>query len=138
VRDRLDGKRVSQTPTRNTEAHSEPLGAVHGQQLDRSRPRSGWRRRAVALVVLGGQVGQQRGSDTSPSTAWNSATAFTNRSRLSRRAAAAGLTADASSTSVPVVSMMPSDDVEQRLADVRAQHPQLAASSANRSSASAE
>ena len=56
---------------------------------------------------------------TSPSTAWNSATAFTNRSRLSRRAARrradrrGQLDVDAGGVDDPA------DQVEQRLADVR-------------------
>ena len=83
----------------------EALGAVHGEQLDRV----GLGRRgdveALAELVLGLEPGQQRRRGvTWPSTAWNSATAWTNRSRLSRRACAAGLTDEASSTSMPVVS----------------------------------
>ena len=62
---------------------------------------------------------------TSPSTDWNSATAFTKRSRLSRRAAAAcegrggELDVDAGRVDDPP------DHVEQRVADVAAQPPQL-------------
>ena len=41
-----------------------------------------------------------------PSTAWKSATAFTNRSRFSRRARAASLEEEANSVSMPQVSTM--------------------------------
>ena len=45
---------------------------------------------------------------------------------MSRRAAAAGLTAEASSTSVPVVSMIRRTTSSSGSPDVRAQHPELA------------
>ena len=45
VRDRLDGKRVSHTPTRKTECPLQALGPVHGEQLDRVGLASGSRRR---------------------------------------------------------------------------------------------
>ena len=75
---------------------------------------------------------------TSPSTAWKSATARTNRSRLSRRAAAAGVTAEASSTSTPVVSMIRRTMSSSGSPTWERSMRSSAASSANRSSASGE
>ena len=101
------GNLRSVTPTRKTDVPLQALGPVDGEQLDRVGLGRGGHVEALAVVVLGLELGQQRrAASPAPSTAWNSATAFTNRSRLSRRAAAAGLTDDASSTSMPVVSMI--------------------------------
>ncbi len=95
------------------DAHAEdrrplqPLRAVHREQLDRSRPRTASRPRGRCRPRPRPSARRSAPARvTSPSTAWKSATALTNRSRFSRRAAAALLTDDASSTSTPVTSMI--------------------------------
>ena len=59
MRDRLLGNRVSPTPDTEDRGPLQTLGAVDGQQLDRVGSGRGGDVEAVALVVLGGEVGEQ-------------------------------------------------------------------------------
>ena len=103
-RDWLVGNLRSVTPTRKTASHSSPLARWTVSSLTESASdgvatSSPWPNSSSASSQASSAA-----SVTWPSTAWNSATAWTKRSRFSRRAAAAGLTDEASSTSMPVVS----------------------------------
>ena len=126
VRDRLVGNFVSQTPTRNTASHSRPLARWTVSSLTESASVGVATSRPLPWLVLGrrGRPAAPAGV-TSPSTAWNSATALTNRSRLSRRARAAGLTDEAELDVDAGGVDDPADEVEQRLAGVAAQRAQL-------------
>ena len=125
MRERLDGNRVSQTPTRNTAAHSRPLARWTVSSLTESAAGRGRDVEAVALVVLGGEVGEQRGQRDV------AVDGLELRDRLDeevevvapRRGGGAdrGGQLDVDAGGVDDAA----DEVEQRLADVRAQHPQL-------------
>ena len=103
---RLVGNLRSVTPTRNTTSHSRPLARWTVSSLTESASDGVATSRPWPNSSSASSHASSAARVTWPSTAWNSATAWTNRSRLSRRAAAAGLTDEASSTSMPVVSMI--------------------------------
>ena len=137
-RPRLVGNFVSVTPTRNTASHSSPFARWTVSSFTESASlgvatSSPWPNSSSASSQAISAV-----SVTGPSIAWNSATACTNRSRLSRRADAAGLTEEASSTSMPVVSTM--RRTRSRIGSPIADRSRRssAARSANRSLASGE
>ena len=103
----------------------QALGPVDGEQLDRVGRGRGGEVEAVALVVLGGEVGQQRGQRDV------AVDGLELRHRLDeqvevvapgggrRRDGRGELDVDARGVDDPA------DDVEQRLADGAPQHPQL-------------
>ncbi len=131
------GNLVSVTPTRKTASHSRPLARCTVSSLTESASDGVATSRPWPNSSSASSQARSAASVTCPSTAWNSETAWTNRSRFSRRAAAAGLTDDASSTSMPVVSMI--RRTRSRIGSPMAprRRRSSAASRANRSRASA-
>jgi hypothetical protein len=135
---RLLGNFRSVTPTRKTVSHSSPLARCTVSSLTESASdgvatSSPWPNSSSASSQASSAA-----RVTCPSTAWNSATACTNRSRLSRRAPAAGETDEASSTSMPVTSTM--RRTRSRIGSPMAPRSRRSssASSANRATASGE
>ena len=100
----MTGNFSAHTPTRKTEDHSRPLARWTVSSLTESASDGVAWSRPLPISSSASSQASNDASVTRPSIAWNSATAFTNRSRLSRRAAAASETEEASSTSMPVTS----------------------------------
>ena len=126
MRERLDGNLGLADADQEHRVPLQALGPVDGQQLDRVGLGRGGDVEAVALVVLGGEVGQQRRQGDV------AVDGLELRDRLHEQvevvAAGGGGRADRRGQLDVGAGGVddPADDVEQRLADVGAEHPQLA------------
>ena len=132
------GNLRSVTPGMRTTSHSRPLARWTVSSLTESASDGVATSSPWPKLSSASSQASRAASVTWPSTAWNSDTACTNRSRLSRRADAAGLADDASSTSMPQVSMI--RRTRSRIGSPTADRSRRssAASSANRARASGE